>query len=34
MTKQEKIYKLCLKFIKENKIGCSETIFQTDMVSE
>lgn len=34
-TKKEKeLFKLCQKFIKEQGIGCPETIYQTDWVIE
>jgi hypothetical protein len=34
MTKQKKLVLLCNKFIKDNKITCAESVYQTDRVIE
>lgn len=33
-TSEKRLLKLCKRFIKEQDISCSETIYQTDRVSE
>jgi len=32
--KQKEIYNLCLKFVEDNEIGCSEVIYQSDRIVE
>lgn len=32
MSKEQKLLKLCQKFIKDNKISCPEAIYQCDWV--
>lgn len=34
MMKEDKLWKLCEKFIEDNDILCPETIYQTDWVIE
>ena len=34
MKVDAELFDLCREFIKENKIDCSETIYQTDKVAE
>jgi len=34
MSKQKELLNLCKKFITDNDIGCSEVIYQSDLVIE
>ena len=34
MKVDAELFDLCREFIKENKIDCSETIYQTDRIAE